>query len=270
MVAAGSVRAKFVPVKGPGYEWVTSLIEVALNAPAGKPLIGISIDGEGATEPGEVDGQKCNVVREITQLGSADIVTRAGAGGQFHRRLSEAAASATARATSDLALTARRCSSACSRRWGRSRVGSSARTSERPRTRSAELHEAARAAIADPEAERLQARLREAEGRAEGADRRAREAEARAELADRATLARRLLLEVDVPGDVRESWFDDLIDKSDEQAMRAVLERRKAERRGQLAELRESLGLDRIEGAGLRRRHVPPRHRALACWTAWA
>lgn len=85
------VRAKFIPVSGAGYEWVTSLIESALAAPKNRPLIGISIDGYGhAPDQQTIGGRTYNMVREVTHLGSADIVTRAGAGGMFHRRLQEA------------------------------------------------------------------------------------------------------------------------------------------------------------------------------------
>jgi hypothetical protein len=56
----------------------------------GRPLIGISIDGWGdAPDQQEIGGKTYNMVREIAALPSADLVTRAGAGGQFHRRLSE-------------------------------------------------------------------------------------------------------------------------------------------------------------------------------------
>lgn len=37
-----------------------------------------------------IDGRTYEMVREFAHLGSADLVTRAGAGGQFHRRLQEA------------------------------------------------------------------------------------------------------------------------------------------------------------------------------------
>jgi hypothetical protein len=84
------VRARFVPIDGPGYEWVRSLID-ALDAPKDKPLVGISIDGRGEAD-GTVttNGRQYHKIRRISHLGSADLVTRAGAGGRFHRRLSEA------------------------------------------------------------------------------------------------------------------------------------------------------------------------------------
>lgn len=86
----GEVRAKFVP-GGMDRDRVISLIESALDAPEGRPLIGISIDGYGhAPETQTINGRVYHMVRELAHLGSADIVTRAGAGGQFHRRLQEA------------------------------------------------------------------------------------------------------------------------------------------------------------------------------------
>jgi hypothetical protein len=80
------VRAKFIP-GGMDKDGVVSLVESALE---GMPL-GISIDGFGhAPDTINVGGKEYNAVREVTHLGSADIVTRAGAGGKFHRRLQEA------------------------------------------------------------------------------------------------------------------------------------------------------------------------------------
>ena len=43
------VRASFVPITGPGYEWVRSLVESAIDSMPGKPLIGISIPTATAT-----------------------------------------------------------------------------------------------------------------------------------------------------------------------------------------------------------------------------
>lgn len=81
-----------MPITGPGYEWLTSLIEAALQAPAGKPMLGISVDGTGAAdEQKQIGGRNYWLVRRIEDLSSADIVPRAGAGGAFHRALREAA-----------------------------------------------------------------------------------------------------------------------------------------------------------------------------------
>lgn len=82
------VRALFHPITGPGYEWVTSLVESAIESGGG--LIGISIDGCGETDgTQEIGGQTYDMIREVTHLGSADIVTQAGAGGGFVRKLQE-------------------------------------------------------------------------------------------------------------------------------------------------------------------------------------
>ena len=103
----GEVRATFKPVDGPGFEWVRSLIESALEGPSDRPLIGISIDGHGdAPDTQEIAGRRYNVVREITVLGSADLVTSAGAGGRFHRRLAESLAGSVSPIGDTMELTA--------------------------------------------------------------------------------------------------------------------------------------------------------------------
>lgn len=96
--SVGKVKAKFVPISGPGYEWVISLIESALDGVPGRPLVGISINGYGTGDEAK-DGW--NDIREIGPLESADLVTRAGAGGEFHRRLSESLAGARRAAVTD-------------------------------------------------------------------------------------------------------------------------------------------------------------------------
>lgn len=87
-----AVRARFVPIQGAGYEWVTSLIESSLAAPVDRPLIGISIDGFGDTDgtTQSINGRDYELIREISLLASADLVTRTATGGRFHRRLQEA------------------------------------------------------------------------------------------------------------------------------------------------------------------------------------
>lgn len=86
-----AVRARFIPIQGAGYEWVTSLIESSLAAPADRPLIGISIDGYGDTDGStqNINGRDYELIREISLLASADLVTRTATGGRFHRRLQE-------------------------------------------------------------------------------------------------------------------------------------------------------------------------------------
>jgi len=83
------VRARFHAITGPGFEWVASLIESSLNGSGS--LVGISIDGDGQAEPGQVDSKPCNIVRHIETLKSADVVTAAGAGGRFLSKLIESA-----------------------------------------------------------------------------------------------------------------------------------------------------------------------------------
>lgn len=84
-------RAVFVPVKGNGYEWVESLAEAAVGNRTGKPLVGISLygaaAGEDRTRPDGSFGPMADLIRPT----SGDIVTNAGAGGEFVRRLMESA-----------------------------------------------------------------------------------------------------------------------------------------------------------------------------------
>lgn len=257
------VRAKFVPITGPGYEWVTSLIESALAAPKGRPLIGISIDGYGdAPDTQEIAGRKYNIVREITHLGSAAIVTRAGAGGQFHRRLSESLAGVRERPVA-MELTAKKLQKRV--REALEQLGDAlAREDDDLAERAlAALHEASAATVqpvvkikrADPDAttdpEELK-RLREKLAKERHRRKRAQE---RASTADRAATANRILREVAVPTETKEAWLADLIDQADEASMRQLLDRRLNERAAYLDELREAYGLNEgVVGAGPRNR----------------
>jgi hypothetical protein len=84
-------RAIFVPIKGDGYEWVTTLAENAIANSGSKPLVGISLygaaAGEDRTRPDGSFGPMADLVRPT----SGDVVTNAGAGGQFVKRLMESA-----------------------------------------------------------------------------------------------------------------------------------------------------------------------------------
>jgi hypothetical protein len=282
---AARVRAKFVPIEGPGYEWVTSLIESALGSVPGRPLIGISIDGYGhAPDQQEINGRTYSMVREVTHLGSADIVTRAGAGGQFHRRLQEA--------------------------W-RNTIPAQARpghTSQEDQMKASKLQEKIKGAVktlddasklkdddeagqklvdealsvlrecasaevtpevkirekivekpvaaSEEEKDQLAVKLREAEVKLSEAEtarkdeRKARkDAEAKLHEFNQAKLAAKVLREAQVSEKAARSWFDDLLECDDEPAMRKLVERKAAERDELLSELRESYG---VEGAGAR------------------
>lgn len=238
------VRAKFTPVQGPGYEWVSSLIESALGSAPGKPLVGLSIDGEGHTD-GEktVAGRKYSLVRRITHLGSVDLVTRAGAGGRFHRRLSESLAGARASVIDAPELSARQVQERLRGALGTLEDGLAAQDEATVAEAFVALHEAARATVKPPKADA--AKLQEAKDRARKAERRRDLAESTLE---RAKTAGRLLREVNVPPDTRTAWYDELTEQPDEPAMRTRLARLQTQRRDTLAELRESMGLDRVEG----------------------
>jgi len=84
------VTAELVVNKGDSSQWFVDLMESAIAAKAdGVQLCGISIDGGGLVELGEIDGQHVNVCRRITEAASADIVTRPAAGGTIVKRLRE-------------------------------------------------------------------------------------------------------------------------------------------------------------------------------------
>lgn len=84
------VAAELVVNQGDSVQWFVDLLESAISAKDdGVQLCGISIDGGGLVELGEIDGRYINVCREITEAPSADIVTRPAAGGTIVRRLRE-------------------------------------------------------------------------------------------------------------------------------------------------------------------------------------
>jgi len=85
------VRAIFKPVKGPGYEWVESLAEAAVGNRTGKPLVGISLYGAAAGDDRERPDGSFGPMADLVRPTSGDIVTNAGAGGEFVRRLMESA-----------------------------------------------------------------------------------------------------------------------------------------------------------------------------------
>ncbi len=84
-------RATFVPIKGDGYEWITTLAENAIANNASKPLVGISLYGAAAGDDRERPDGSFGPVADLVRPTSGDIVTNAGAGGQFVKRLMESA-----------------------------------------------------------------------------------------------------------------------------------------------------------------------------------
>jgi hypothetical protein len=81
----------FVPIQGTGYEWVTTLAEAAVGNRTGKPLVGISLYGAAAGEDRERPDGSFGAMADLVRPTSGDIVTNAGAGGEFVRRLMESA-----------------------------------------------------------------------------------------------------------------------------------------------------------------------------------
>lgn len=85
------LRASFVPIKGNGYDWVTTLAENAVANQTGTPLVGISLYGAAAGEDRTRPDGSYGPVADLIRPTSGDVVTNAGAGGKFVRRLMESA-----------------------------------------------------------------------------------------------------------------------------------------------------------------------------------
>lgn len=278
------VRAKFIP-GGMDAKGVTSLIESALESVPGKPLIGISIDGEGhAPDQQEINGRTYNMVREVTHLGSADIVTRAGAGGQFHRRLQEAWRNtdrsngggsdtpggamkpATLQGNIKAAVAKLEEAAGLEEKDGEKAdklveealVGlrESATAEIEPVVQIQEKIVEKPVAASDDEKDQIATKLRESEIARETAqaeaktERKARKAaESKLQENEQVKLAAKVLREAKVPEKSARSWFDEVVEQESEQAMVALVERKLAEREELLSELRESYG---VEGAPAR------------------
>ena len=278
------VRAKFIP-GGMDVDRVVSLIESALASVPGRPLIGISIDGYGhAPDTKEINGRTYSMVREVTHLGSADIVTRAGAGGQFHRRLQEAWRNTTPAeqrpgdTSQEEQMKAAKLQEKVQAAVAKLREASEIKddeakaetliqeaVSELDKCAAAEVEPEVKiqekivekpVAASDDERDQLAVKLREtetklAESETERKAEKSRRKDAEAKLAevDKAKLAAKVLREAEVSPKTANAWFEDVVEQDDEDAMRRFVERKKDERDEILAEFRESQG---VEGAGPR------------------
>lgn len=91
--SGGRPRAEaiLVPIKGPGYEWVTTLAEAAAAHRGEEPLVGISLYGAVAGREGQRPNGTFGSMVELIRPSSGDMVTTAGAGGEFVRQLIESA-----------------------------------------------------------------------------------------------------------------------------------------------------------------------------------
>lgn len=85
------LRATLEPIRGSSSAWFRDLVESALERGSQmRKLVGISIRGTGAgRETTWDDGQPAYLIERAGVLVSADVVTMAGAGGGFLRRLTE-------------------------------------------------------------------------------------------------------------------------------------------------------------------------------------
>lgn len=280
------VRAKFVPIRGSGYEWVTSLVEAAIQSLPGKPLIGISIDGYGYTPDTQtIGGRTYSMVREFVQLGSADLVTQTATGGRFHRRLREALnprprpdggghdpggrkmkpAELQEKVKAAVAKLSEASGLDESKATEANAMVTEAITSLRecetatidPVVKIEEKRVEVPVAATEAEKDQLAVKLREAAATIEAnatalaeSKKRADDAETKLQEAATAKLAAKVLREAEAPAKSAKSWFADVAACDDEATMKALVEAKMAEREEILTEVRESYGL--IEGAGRR------------------
>jgi hypothetical protein len=262
-----------------GQKWFVDLLESAIAARGdGVQLCGISIDGGGLVEAGEVAGQRMNICRKITEAPSADVVTRAAAGGTIVRRLRESVArthlpSPQEAHTMKLADFTPKLTAA----HAKIRESFAALTKEGAsdedvkgavtglREAEAELADLAKAEIE----QEVKVEFREAEGAGDAAAVEVKLQEAEAKVTEltterdelrskntsleRAQLAAKVLREAEVPADKATSLFNTLVTLDGEDAMKAHLESVKAYEEDLFARFRESLGIGApasVEGAG--------------------
>lgn len=85
----GAISAILKINDGSSYDWAWDLVKEAVSYSGkfkDKDLVGISINAFGNSHPVEMKDQLVNVVDDLTEVQSADIVTQAGAGGGFRLR----------------------------------------------------------------------------------------------------------------------------------------------------------------------------------------
>lgn len=86
-----AVESIFVPIKGPGYEWVETLAEAAATHSGPGDLVGVSLYGDSEGAYADLPDGSYGWLPNRVLPTSGDIVTHAGAGGAFERRLIESA-----------------------------------------------------------------------------------------------------------------------------------------------------------------------------------
>jgi hypothetical protein len=289
------VKATFVPIGGAEGEHAVALIEASLKAQAdtGKPLVGISIDAGGTVEPGEHNGTAVNFVRRITEASSADMVTKAGAGGGFHRRLMESlrglgasrpghqhdqevkvtmkpnelqkkVEAATAKLREALAtMGAAETEDKVGDAFKQAREAEQELQGLAGQELEVQIREVEKpVAASDDEKDQLAARLKEAEQQRDSEKDRAEKAETKATTYERTADAINVLREAKVEDGLREKWLPEILERCDskDQMVRFVESRQaeiKAAEDAAVKRMREAFGEDeRIEGAGARLRET--------------
>lgn len=279
----GKVRAVFVPVERKDRD-VRGLVESAIAASArvSKPLIGISIDGGGTVEPGELpDGRVVDFVREFTHLASADLVTQAGAGGTFERRLVESLRGSVASRPSDSPNASKEVSMKPAELQEMIKAATAKlRESAKDGKTDEERHDAVKAAFAtlsevenaevetevqvrevekpvaadkNVDADKLQAELEAAQVKLRETESTLRETKSENATYERQLLIGRVLRESKLADEDHKFVADDLKHAEDEAEMRRVIDRFRETEERITQKVRESIGgIGVIEGAGAR------------------
>jgi hypothetical protein len=270
------VAAELVVNQGTGVQWFVDLLESAIAAKGdGVQLCGISIDGGGIVELGEIDGQYTNICRQITEAPSADVVTKPAAGGNIVRRLRESvqrtrlphpqetpmkiadlktklAAEHTKLRESVSKLTADGATDEQVKEaltgLGEAQKGIEALTTADVE-REVEFREAASAG----DAAAVTVKLREAEQKITTLETENGELKDKTGSLERGMFAAQALREAEIPADQAKLWFDDLSKLPTLDAMNSHIATRKAYEEQLFERFRESVGIGvGVEGAGAR------------------
>lgn len=272
----GQAVAELHVIPGDDYDWARSLIESAIaDTDAGiAPKAGISIDGSGVVQIREADDGPYFEVQSLDYLPSADVVTTPGAGGTFVRKLTESLQRLPTQApnpsseedTMDPAqlqdktktLSVRLREAMTTLRAAKDDDAVAAAVTELDAVRT-DLDAAAAETIeipvreadkpAEPDAE-LQRKLRETETKLADVEKERDEAKTEASTLNRGMLAAKVLRESKATQSAQTSWFREVAQCADEDAMKALVQQKIDDETAQLRRFQESLGMDpgRVEG----------------------
>lgn len=269
------VTAELVVNKGDSAQWFVDLMESAIAAQGdGVRLCGISIDGGGLVELGEMDGQHVNICRRITEAASADIVTRPAAGGTIVKRLRESVQRAqlptpqeapvkladyktkvgeahkklresVAKLTAD---------GATDEQVAESLTGITAGLSELNELSTADVEREVefREAEAGGDTAKLATELATTQQKLREAETARDEATGKVSTLERSMWAAQALREAEVPAEQAKAWFSDIAKLESQDAMTAAIKTRTEYEAGMFERFRESMGYGGVEGVPAR------------------